>query len=86
LQTAYERGRDDERTKTAFLSRISEKIMAPVNEIHVATEQLSLSYQSLTKPEMNRLQQQISDHSETITNLIDHTLIKSKGEKEMPEG
>ena len=81
LQTAYERGRDDEHTKTAFLSRISEKIMQPVNEIHAATDRLNMRYQSLTKAEMSELQQQISVHSETITSLIDHTLIKSKEEE-----
>ena len=87
LQVAYERGREDERTKTAFLSTISEKIMKPVNEIRTATDCLSRSYQDLTKAEMEQLQQQISTNSETITNLIDQTLITSSGEeKDMIEG
>ena len=87
LQVAYERGREDERTKTAFLSTISEKIMKPVNEIRTATDCLSRSYQDLTKAEMEQLQQQISTNSGTITNLIDQTLITSSGEeKDMIEG
>jgi K+-sensing histidine kinase KdpD len=87
LQVAYERGREDERTKTAFLSTISEKIMKPVNEIRTATDRLGWSYQDLTKAEMEQLQQQISTNSETITNLIDQTLITSSGEeKDMIEG
>ena len=79
LQAAYERGREDERTKTAFLSSISERIMQPVNEINAATDRLSANYQSLTKEEMSHLQQQISGHSNTITSLIDQTLITSRG-------
>ena len=78
LQAAYDRGREDERTKTAFLSRISEELMQPVNEINAATERLSVDYQGLTKAEMCALQQQINIQSETITNLIDQTLIKSR--------
>jgi HAMP domain-containing protein len=78
LQTAYDRGREDERTKTAFLSRISEKILQPVVEINAATDRLSADYQSLTKEEMSALQQQINTQSETITSLIDQTLEKSK--------
>ena len=81
LQAAYERGREDERTKTVFLSTISEKIMIPVNEIQAATERLSARYQDLTKAEMHQLQQQINTHSETITSLIDQTLITSQGER-----
>ena len=78
MQAAYDRGREDERTKTAFLSRISEELMQPVNEINAATERLSVDYQGLTKAEMCALQQQINIQSETITNLIDLTLIKSR--------
>ena len=78
LQAAYDRGREDERTKTAFLSRISEELMQPVNEINAATDRLGADYQRLTKAEMSALQQQINTQSETITNLIDQTLIKSK--------
>ena len=84
LQAAYDRGREDERTKTAFLSSISEKIMLPVNEINAATDRLSVRFQNLTKAEMNALQEQINTQSETITNLIDLTLIKSK-DKEKKE-
>lgn len=78
LQAAYERGLEDERTKTAFLSNISARIMVPVNEIHAATDRLA-HYQDLTKEDMTRLQQQISAHSETITSLIDRTLLTSQG-------
>ena len=78
LQAANDRGREDERTKTAFLNRISEELMQPVNEINAATDRLGADYQGLTKAEMNALQQQINTQSETITNLIDQTLIKSK--------
>jgi light-regulated signal transduction histidine kinase (bacteriophytochrome) len=61
--------------------------MKPVNEIRTATDCLSRSYQDLTKAEMEQLQQQISTNSETITNLIDQTLITSSGEeKNMIEG
>ena len=74
LQIAYERGLEDERAKTAFLSSISERIMVPVNKIHDATDYLDLHYQDLTKEEMARLQQQIVAQSEIITNLIDQTL------------
>lgn len=77
LQLAYERGREDERIKTAFLSSISERIMQPVNAIHAATDRLSVCYQNLTKEEMNQLQQQIGSQSDTITNLIDQTLINA---------
>lgn len=77
LQLAYERGREDERIKTAFLSSISERIMQPVNEIHAATDRLSVCYQNLTKEEMNQLQQRIGSQSDTITNLIDQTLINA---------
>ena len=77
LQAAYERGLEDERTKTTFLSTISARIMVPVNEIHSATDRL-IHYQDLTKEEMNCLQQQISAHSETITSLIDRTLLTSQ--------
>ena len=79
LQVAYKRGREDERTKTVFLSSISEQIMVPVNEIYVATDRLSERYQNITKEEMNQLQQQISAHSDTITSLIGQTLITSQG-------
>jgi HAMP domain-containing protein len=79
LQVAYERGREDERTKTVFLSSISEQIMVPVNEIYAATDRLSVRYQNFTKEEMSQLQQQISAHSDTITTLIDQTLITSRG-------
>ena len=85
LQTAYERGRDDERMKTAFLSRITEKIMVPVNEINAATERLGTDYQRLTKAEMNDLQQQISDHTETITNFIGQTLSASREVRDIQE-
>ena len=78
LRAAYERGLEDERTKKAFLSSISERIMVPVNEIHAATDRLSDSFQRLTKEEMSQLQQLISTQSETITSLIDQTLITSK--------
>ena len=74
LQIAYERGLEDERAKTAFLSSISERIMVPVNKIHDATDHLDFHYQDLTKEEMARLQQQIVAQSESITNLIDQTL------------
>lgn len=78
LQAAYERGLEDERIKTAFLSSISEQIIAPVNDIYADTDRLSDSYQGLTKEEMSRLQQQISAHIDTITSLIDQTLITSQ--------
>lgn len=78
LQAAYDRGREDERTKTAFLNRISEELMQPVNEISIATDRLGAAYQRLTKAEMIELQQQINLQTETITSLIDQTLIKSK--------
>ena len=78
LQAAYERGLEDERIKTAFLNSISEQIMVPVNDIYAATDRLSDSYQRLTKEEMSRLQQQISAHIDTITSLIDQTLITSQ--------
>jgi nitrate/nitrite-specific signal transduction histidine kinase len=78
LQAAYERGLEDERIKTAFLNSISEQIMVPVNDIYAATDRLSDSYQRLTKEEMSRLQQQISTHIDTITSLIDQTLITSQ--------
>lgn len=78
MQAAYDRGREDERTKTAFLNRISEELMQPVNEISIATDRLGAAYQRLTKAEMIELQQQINLQTETITSLIDQTLIKSK--------
>ena len=78
LKAAYERGRGDERTKTAFLSRISERIMMPVNKILVAADRLSGRYQNFTKEEMSRLQQQIATQTETITSLIDQTLRSSQ--------
>ena len=84
LQVAYERGREDERIKTTFLSTISEKIMVPVNGIHAATDYLGEHYQHFTREEMDALQQQITAHSDTITNLVDQTLRMSqevRGEK-----
>ena len=78
LQTAYERGREDERTKTAFLGTISEKIVEPVDGIQAATNHLSARYESLTKEDMNQLQQEIIVDSHTITALIDQTLIDSQ--------
>jgi methyl-accepting chemotaxis protein len=77
LQAAYERGLEDERTKTAFLSMISAKIMEPVEAIHAATDRLGTHYQRLTKEEMNQIQQQISIESDTITKLIDQTLMNA---------
>ena len=78
LQTAYERGREDERTKAAFLSIISEKISEPVSGIQAATERLSVRYESLTKAEVNQLQEEIVVGSHTITSLIDQTLMDSQ--------
>ena len=78
LQAAYERGREDERTKTAFLSRISEQIMMPVNKILVAADRLHGRYQNFTKEDMSKLQQQINANTEIITSLIDQTLISSQ--------
>ena len=78
LQAAYERGLEDERTKSIFLSTISARIMVPVNDIHDATDRLSAGYQNYTKEEMTQLQQQISAYSDTITNLIDQTLLNSQ--------
>lgn len=93
LKAAYERGRKDERTKTAFLSRISEQIMMPVNKILVAADRLDGRYQNFTKEEMSRLQHHISANTETITSLIDQMLLNSQratdagnsNEPEMPE-
>lgn len=79
LQVAYERGREDERIKTVFLSTISEKIMEPVSEIQAATDRLCVRYQDFTKEEMNQLQQVITANSDRITKLIDQTLKVSQG-------
>lgn len=78
LQAAYERGREDERTKAAFLSIISEKISEPVSGIQAATDRLSVRYESLTKAEVNQLQEEIVVGSHTITSLIDQTLMDSQ--------
>ena len=78
LQAAYERGREDERTKTVFLASISEKISEPASGIQAATDQLSVRHEGLTKAEMNQLQQAIIMNSHTITSLIDQTLMDSQ--------
>lgn len=88
LRAAYERGREDERTKTAFLSILSEQIMEPVNEIQASTDRLNMSYQGLTREEMSQLLSQIAANSDTITSLIDQTLLTSQegGENKAEKG
>ena len=67
--------------------------MMPVNKILVAADRLDGRYQNFTKEEMSRLQHHISANTETITSLIDQTLLNSQratdagnsNEPEMPE-
>lgn len=81
LNAAYERGQEDERTKSAFLSQTTEKFMQPVNAIGAATDQLCKNYHSFSKDEMNTLQALIIYNSDAITSLIDQMLLTSQDKK-----
>ena len=78
LKAAYERGREDERTKAAFLSHTTSQIMPPANVVNTTTNILSAKYQTITKEEMTLLKTQITESSDTITRLIDEMLTASQ--------
>ena len=78
LNAAYERGQEDERTKSAFLSQTTEKFMQPVNAINAATDQLCKNYHNFSKEEMSTLQALIIYNSDAVTYLIDQMLLTSQ--------
>ena len=78
LQSAYERGREDERTKAAFLSQTTEKFMQPVNAIGAAAERLCSQYQDVSKEETEALLADITSNTEVVTNLIGQMLVTSQ--------
>ena len=78
LQSAYERGREDERTKAAFLSQTTEKFMQPVNAIGAAAERLCSQYQDVSKEETEALLADITSNTEVVTDLIGQMLVTSQ--------
>lgn len=78
LQSAYERGREDERTKAAFLSQTTEKFMQPVNAIGAAVERLCSQYQNYSKEEIEAIQAEITLNTKEVTDLIDQMLVTSQ--------
>ena len=85
LNAAYERGQEDERTKSAFLSQTTEKFMQPVNAIGAATDQLCKNYHSFSREEMKTLQALIIYNSDAVTSLIEQMLLTSQDKKPVRE-
>ena len=81
LNAAYERGQEDDRTKSAFLSQTTEKFMQPVNAIGAATDQLCKNYHSFSREEMKTLQALIIYNSDAVTSLIEQMLLTSQDKK-----
>lgn len=78
LETAYERAKEDQRVKEAFLSNITRQIAQPVNSINLLTNSICSDYKILSEQEMGRIRQVIMTYTNDITSLIDETLISSQ--------
>ena len=78
LETAYERAKEDQRVKEAFLSNITRQIAQPVNSINLLTNSICSDYKILSEQEMGRIRQVIMAYTNDITSLIDETLISSQ--------
>ena len=78
LETAYERAKEDQRVKEAFLSNITRQIAQPVNSINLLTNTICSDYKILSEQEMGRIRQVIMAYTNDITSLIDETLISSQ--------
>ena len=78
LKVAYQKAKEDQRVKTAFLRNITQQIVQPVNALHALTTNIATNYQELSEEDLSRIRSEIISHTNEITALIDQKLITSQ--------
>jgi len=79
LQAAYGEAQAYEEMKTTFLTKMTAKMAAPVEQMCRNTDEIYRNYASLSKADMNALQTDIMNDTNTIVELLDQ-LIKEPAE------
>jgi methyl-accepting chemotaxis protein len=76
LQAAYGEAQAYETMKTTFLSEMTAKMAAPVEQVCHSTEDICRDYTTLSKAEMTALQTDIMEGTNTIVELLDQLIIE----------
>lgn len=71
LQAAYSEAKAYEEQKAKFLSSMSDRMTTPVERLCFSTDIVCRDYEKLTKSEMARLQTEIMQSTDTITELLE---------------
>lgn len=79
LQTAYQEAQAYEDKKVKFLHDLTDRMAAPVDAICHSTDIICHDYQRLSRAEMEELQTEVSQKSETITQLLDQLIKEPAG-------
>lgn len=76
LQAAYGEAQAYETMKTTFLTEMTAKMAAPVEQVCHSTEDICRDYTTLSKAEMTALQTDIMEGTNTIVELLDQLIIE----------
>ncbi len=74
LQEAYRQVRENENVKTMFLSKMTDQMVKPVDDVCQLTHQICKDYRTLSKVELTKIQIDMLSHTESITQLLDQLL------------
>ncbi|MBP5798729.1 MAG: HAMP domain-containing protein [Prevotella sp.] len=74
LQAAYSEAQAYETMKAKFLTKMTAKMAAPVEQVCRNTEDLCNNYATLSKADMNALQTDIANGTNTIVELLDQLI------------
>lgn len=78
LQTAYAEAQAYETLKANVLHSLTDRMAAPIGQLCRSTETVCCDYDSLTESQMTALQGDITQATESITNLLDQLMAEPK--------
>ena len=70
LQEAYDEAQEYDRLKANFVHQMTDQMVGPVDTVCRHTDNIVANYQTLTKPEMAKIQIDILSTTESITQLL----------------
>ena len=80
LLEAYEHAKEDERTKTAVLHHMPEKIAAPVGDLSALAHDVARQHRQMTDDELGKTVEKIQEDAYQVTILLDELLAVAEQE------
>ena len=74
LAAAYERAKEEEKVKTAFLNNMTDQLVEPVGVIAHITTDIKTHYSELSEGEMNGLVEQMQEKADTVADLLNQMI------------